>query len=225
MAYLLILMLFIINPPQIVIVYETSRFNNEITYTLEETFAYKQCCFAHELRAPQLFPGFTSTIHDIKANKTSMVTKRFQNLIIHHFDESPAELIKKYEVADYSISYDKNDKKTILGYEPYKAVIKDRTNNKTIVAYISENITETRFIDLQFKYPLLKGLPLSYEDHKSSSIAIGVSKDVDDSIFEYNEKDASRVLDEEGLKKLIPEATGGRTLKQVEEYLKSRSKE
>jgi hypothetical protein len=72
---------------------------------------------------------------------------------------------------------------------------------------------------------LLKGLPLSYEDHKRSSIAIGISQDVDESLFELNEKDAFMVLDDEGFKKLVPLVTEGRTLEEFEEYLKSRSQE
>ncbi len=227
MTFLLILMLSIFNPPQLVVVFETNIGDQLImnTKTFEETYAYKQGFFMHEFRSPMLFPGYSRTINDLNTDKKSRVSKQFEKLFIHHFDDPLSEFIKKMEVADYSISYHKEKKKVILGYEAYKAVIKDSTNNKTIIAFISEEITNTRFHKLQFRYPLLKGLPLAYEDGKRSSIAIEISQNVDQSLFEVNEEDAFMVLDDEGLKKMVPMITGALSYEEFAEYLKSLSKD
>jgi hypothetical protein len=137
MTYLLILVLSIINPPKLVIVYQISSGDPMINNTVEikETYAYKPGYFMREIRNPRLYPGFRRTIYNINANKTSMLTKQFTKAMIYHLDEPSTTLIKKLEVADYSITYDKKDRKTILGYEAYKTIIEDRTHDKTIVVY------------------------------------------------------------------------------------------
>jgi hypothetical protein len=195
------------------------------TTTIKETYAYKQDFFMHEFRAPSLFPGYSRTVSDLNNDKKSGVSKQFEKLIIHHFDEPLSESIKKMEVSNYTISYDKGDKKIIFGYEAYKVVINDSTNNKTIIAYINEEITNTRFHTLQFRYPLLKGLPLAYQDGKRSSVAIEISQNVDLSLFEINEEDAFMVLDDEGLKKMVPIITGGLSYEEFADSLKSLAKD
>ncbi len=101
------------------------------------------------------------TITNLSSEENTMLTNIMGNKAMVKMSKEEAEKQKaKKDVPDFDISYDKNDKKEIIGYNCYKAIMKDKNGN-TITAFVTDEIkTKLEFFNEMF--PGLNVFPLEY---------------------------------------------------------------
>lgn len=100
-------------------------------------------------------------ITDLKTEKNTMLTNIMGQKTLVRMSKEEAEAQKaKNTKQNFEVTYDKNDKKEIVGYNCYKAVLKSK-DGSTVNAYVTDEI-KTKVNFFKDMFPGLNVFPLEY---------------------------------------------------------------
>jgi hypothetical protein len=98
---------------------------------------------------------------DLNTEESTMLTNVMGNKAMVKMSKEETEKQKeKNQKPEFEVTFDKSDKKEIVGYKCYKAVLKDK-DGTTITTYVTDEIkTKLEFFNQMF--PGLEAFPLEY---------------------------------------------------------------